>query len=87
MMIGPYDLSSSLGIAGEFENPLYLNELDKIKNIALENNIPIGMHIVEPDPKKLIDARNEGYSFLGYGLDFKFIVSHLNSLKDFMNEK
>jgi 2-dehydro-3-deoxyglucarate aldolase len=86
-MIGPYDLTSSLGIAGEFENPIYLNELDKIKNIALENNIPIGMHIVEPDPKKLIAARKEGYSFLGYGLDFKFIVSHLNSLKDFMNEK
>ena len=87
LMIGPYDLTSSLGIAGEFENPLLLNEVYKIKNIARENNIPIGMHIVEPDPKKLIAARNEGYSFLGYGLDFKFIVSHLNSLKDIINEK
>ena len=87
LMIGPYDLTSSLGIAGEFENPLFLNEVDKIKNIARDNNIPIGMHIVEPDPKKLIAARNEGYSFLGYGLDFKFIISHLNSLKDIINEK
>tara|TARA_Y100000389_G_C17458536_1_gene519875 strand:- start:52 stop:813 length:762 start_codon:yes stop_codon:yes gene_type:complete len=86
LMIGPYDLTSSLGIAGEFDNPLYLNELDKIKSIALKNNIPIGMHIVEPDFAKLRTARKEGYSFLGYGLDFKFIISHLNKLKGFIDE-
>jgi len=86
LMIGPYDLTSSLGIAGEFDNSLYLNELDKIKSIALKNNIPIGMHIVEPDFDKLRIAKEEGYSFLGYGLDFKFIISHLNKLKGFINE-
>jgi 2-dehydro-3-deoxyglucarate aldolase len=86
LMIGPYDLTSSLGIAGEFDNPLYLNELDKIKTIAIKNNIPFGMHIVEPDLDKLKKAREEGYSFLGYGLDFKFIISHLNQLKSFINE-
>ena len=87
MMVGPYDLTSSLGIAGEFENPLYLNELKKIKTIATKYNIPIGMHIVEPDLEKIKIARKEGYKFLGYGLDFKFITSHLNKLKDLNNEE
>ena len=44
------------------------------------------IHIVEPDLDKLKKAREEGYSFLGYGLDFKFIISHLNQLKSFINE-
>lgn len=87
LMIGPYDLSSSLGVAGEFEHPKYLNEIDKIKKIAQKNNISIGVHIVEPDFAKLEAAKKDGYNFLGYGLDFKFIISHLNQIKNFFNEK
>ena len=87
MIIGPYDLSSSLGIAGEFNNKLYINELNKIKKIAKNQKIAMGIHIVEPDLKNLEKAKKEGFQFLGFGLDFKFITHHLNILKNYNHEK
>lgn len=81
ILVGPYDLSSSLGIPGDFKNKLYLNELKKIKKIAKTKNVSTGIHVVEPELKDLEIARNEGFKFVGYGLDFKFITNHLNHLK------
>ena len=40
-MIGPYDLSASLGKTAEFQSKEFLEALDKISNSANSKNIPL----------------------------------------------
>tara|TARA_B100000927_G_scaffold263164_1_gene234493 strand:+ start:509 stop:1288 length:780 start_codon:yes stop_codon:yes gene_type:complete len=81
VMIGPYDLSSSLGITGEFENPLFKKTLNIFSNITREMNIPTGYHIIgsqyTKDPyielqEKLLD----GYRFIAYSGDVMLLNKH-----------
>lgn len=72
-MIGPYDLTSSMGIPGEFEHPEFLKALEKIQNAAKEVGLPQGIHIVEPEPAQLKLKIDQGYNFIAYGVDFRMI--------------
>jgi 2-dehydro-3-deoxyglucarate aldolase len=40
-IIGPYDLSASLGIPGEFDNPIFLNAMERVKKVGTDVNTPI----------------------------------------------
>ena len=72
-IIGPYDLSCSLGIPGDFDNNKFTETIEKIENKGLELNIPIGIHIVEPDTEKIADSINKGYQFIAYSVDFRLL--------------
>ena len=77
-LIGPYDLSGSLGCAGDFENPKYLQVLEEYKKGCLRNNVPIGYHIpgnhLSKDPMvEFLERREEGYTFLTYSGDVNFL--------------
>lgn len=83
-IIGPYDLSASMGIAGEFDHPKMLEALKKIEAAAKKYNKPAGIHIVEPDEKLLEKRIAEGYKFIAYGVDFRILESVLSrSVKKF----
>jgi 2-keto-3-deoxy-L-rhamnonate aldolase RhmA len=71
--IGPYDLSASMGIAGEFENEDFKDKVNQIKEIAAEMGVTSGIHIVEPDTKELSNKIKEGFKFIAYGVDFRFL--------------
>jgi len=73
ILIGPYDLSASLDITGDFKNPNYLNTLNKIINICKRNNKSYGIHIVQPSIKELKLKINEGYQFIAYSIDSVFM--------------
>ena len=73
IMVGPYDLSASLGITGEFENKKYLETLSKILSMCAKHKMPCGIHVVQPDPKMLEQRINEGYTFIAYGVDTVFL--------------
>lgn len=68
-IIGPYDLTGSMGIVGEFDNPKYVKNLDIIKKVAVENGIRSGIHVVSPGVNQLKRAINEGYEFIAYSTD------------------
>lgn len=74
-IIGPYDLSASMGIAGEFEHPKMLEALKKIEAAAKKYNKPAGIHIVEPDEMLLEKRLSEGYKFIAFGVDFRVLES------------
>ncbi|MBD1142520.1 2,4-dihydroxyhept-2-ene-1,7-dioic acid aldolase [Pelagibacterales bacterium SAG-MED35] len=69
ILIGPYDLSSSLNIPGKFEHKLFKSTLKKIKDICKKNKITIGIHQVFPDYQKLKKLKRDGFSFIPYGMD------------------
>jgi len=72
-IIGPYDLSCSMGIPGDFNNPIFLRTIDKIKAAGLRMNCPSGIHVVEPDPAKLQEAINTGFKFIAYSVDIRML--------------
>ena len=68
-IVGPYDLSASLGHPGDFETAEFIGALDKVKESATKNSIPAGFHLVEPNKEKLKELISEGYSFIAYSVD------------------
>jgi len=74
-IIGPYDLSSSMGIPGEFEHQDFLEVMLNINTTAAEINAIGGVHIIEPDEQKLEDRISQGYRFIAYSLDIRMLDS------------
>lgn len=72
-IIGPYDLSGSMGIPGDFNNKEFKNVIKQIKKVADKTNTPGGLHIVEPNPNLLKQAIKDDYKFIAYGVDFRMI--------------
>ena len=72
-IIGPYDLSASMGIPGEFEHDHMLAALEKVKVAAEAHEVPSGIHIVEPDLDELRQRITQGYKFIAYGVDMRML--------------
>jgi 2-dehydro-3-deoxyglucarate aldolase len=72
-IIGPYDLSGSLGMPGEFENDGVLENLKRYKQMSKNARKPAGFHVVDSRPEKVIEKINEEYSFIAFGTDFLFM--------------
>jgi len=72
-IVGPYDLSGSLGVPGQFDHPSVVEALQRIRDIAAGSNAASGYHVVQPDLEDALTKQNEGYSFLGYSLDILFL--------------
>ena len=68
-MIGPYDLSSSLGDPGNFESKAFKSALKKYKEVSKKLNKKLGIHVVEPIKKDLLKAIKEDYSFIACSTD------------------
>ena len=76
VIIGPYDLSASMGITGEFENPLFLNTIRNILEICRKKNMPCGDHIIKPNLNRLKQRKEEGYQFIAYSIDAVLIYEN-----------
>ncbi len=72
-IIGPYDLSCSMGIPGEFEHPDFVAALQQILNAGLKAKCPAGLHIVEPDKDRVRQAFDEGYRLIAYSVDIRML--------------
>lgn len=68
-IVGPYDLSGSMGIPGEFDNPKLKRALKEIMVVAKRHNVAPGFHSVPPDGAEAIKRIREGYVFLGFSFD------------------
>jgi 2-dehydro-3-deoxyglucarate aldolase len=73
--VGPYDLSGSLGIPGQFDHPEFLEAMDRIAETAKKCEIPGGVHIVEPDVEQLKKSIKQGNQFIAYGADIRMLDS------------
>ncbi len=73
IMVGPYDLSASLGCPGDFKNKKFTNSLKKINQIIKKSPKLNGYHIVEPNELELKNKIKDGYNFIAYGTDSSFI--------------
>lgn len=79
ILIGPYDLSASIGKNGQFNDPAFCELVEKIRSKSLSIGIPLGMHVVEPSKEKLSQVLSDGFRFVAYSIDavmLNSVVSH-----------
>ena len=78
-IIGPYDLSASMGLTGDLEHPDVILTCKKVIEISKKLGIPSGMHVVAPNKEKLKIATDNGYSFIAYSLDAVFLIDKIDN--------
>ncbi len=72
-IVGPYDLSGSLGVPGDFEHPEMRAALARVREVAARTGARSGTHVIEPDPALLTRALDQGYTFVAYSLDIRML--------------
>ncbi len=76
MMIGPYNLSASMGITAQFDNSKFIKATKLILDKAKEHGILPGIHVVNPNPDEVIERVKEGYKFIAYSLDITILGTY-----------
>jgi 2-dehydro-3-deoxyglucarate aldolase len=72
-IVGPYDLSCSMGIPGQFDRPEFVTALERIRATGRRLRVTSGLHIVEPDAAKIAQSLGEGYGFIAYSVDTRIL--------------
>lgn len=72
-IIGPYDLSCSMGIPGEFDRPEFIAIMRHILQVGFQAGCPAGLHIIEPDSNRLREVIDEGYRLIAYSVDIRML--------------
>ena len=76
IFIGPYDLSASLGVNGDFNSKIFIDTQEEIFKIAKKNKKPFGFHVVEPSSKTIEEKIKLGASFIAIGTDSVFLNNY-----------
>ena len=69
ILIGPYDLSASMGLTARFEEPRFREVMERIRVTTDARKIACGIHVVAPSAQELKQRIAEGYRFLAYSID------------------
>lgn len=84
LFIGPYDLSQSLGIPGQVNNPIVVNEMKKIVEKAKAKNKIIGTFV--DTPQDLVMWRELGLQYLSYSVDIGIFMDACRSINKFFKK-
>ncbi|MHB8901200.1 MAG: HpcH/HpaI aldolase family protein [Thermoguttaceae bacterium] len=86
VLIGPYDLSASMGLAGQLDDPLVVGAQKTILEACRRHGVAAGIHVVSTDPEAVRQRIDAGYRFIACGLDTLFIMqgcrTMLSSFRD-----
>jgi 2-dehydro-3-deoxyglucarate aldolase len=72
-IIGPYDLSGSLGVPGQFDHPDVVEALEKVKEVSKRLDVLAGFHVIPPTVDEFNEKVEEGYRFIAHSLDILFL--------------
>jgi len=72
-IVGPYDLSGSLGIPGNFTDQKMVDALARVKKVAEQKKALSGYHVIPPDTKEFKKKQEEGYKFIAFSIDMLFL--------------
>lgn len=83
-IIGPYDLSGSLGHPGKFDHPDVLSALQRVEQVMNASPKPGGYHVVQTNREELQTRIQQGYRFLAYGDDMVIFAQQLKDEGQFL---
>lgn len=72
ILIGPYDLSSSLGKPGLINDKLVIDSIHKVRDICLAKQIPLGIFGVSAEAVK--PWMEQGFTLITAGVDTAFMI-------------
>ena len=72
-IIGPYDLSGSMGIPGQTNHPDVLKACDEVLKTCLKLQKPAGIHVVSSKPEDAQPFIDKGFKFIALGMDTLFL--------------
>ncbi len=78
-IIGPYDLSASMGKPGRYDDADVAAVLERYETISRQHGVPMGYHVVEPEPERVKARIARGYRFVAYSVDFLFLGASCRS--------
>ena len=82
VLIGPYDLSASMGYPGNFEENKFKNAIQKVIDTCKHNKVSSGFHVVDTQIDSIQKRIDQGCTFLALGIDYMFMrESALNEIK------
>jgi 2-dehydro-3-deoxyglucarate aldolase len=87
IIVGPYDLSASMGYPGEYDRADVQEALARIDEISKRLNKPLGFHVIDSDHSKTLEKIKNGYSFLAFSLDFFFLGDKVRSEMKLLKDK
>ncbi len=85
-IVGPYDLSGSLGLPGQFSHPDVIAQMDRLESMMRDHPKPGGFHIVHPDHEDVLHRIDQGARLLAYGIDMVFLGEMLRREHGFLDE-
>jgi len=72
-IVGPYDISGSLGAPGDFTTPAFTKAITTIMKIGKQVNKPAGFHVIPPEKTEVDKIRKLGATFIAISLDTLFL--------------
>lgn len=77
-MVGPFDLSGTMGLLGQTTHPKVQEAVDKVHAAAKKARVPVGILATTPDD---INKRlQQGYQFVLVGYDTGFLVGGIRNI-------
>lgn len=74
-IIGPYDLSASMGLTAQFDHPDVISAINLIGEACKRHQVIAGIHVVQPDTADAVRRYREGYRFIAYSLDITMLMN------------
>jgi 2-keto-3-deoxy-L-rhamnonate aldolase RhmA len=85
VMIGPYDLSGSLGVPGQLHHPTVKQAIDTVVEACQRHKKGCGTQLVEPDRATVEDAFAAGFSFVVLASDVFLLWKWVESMGDMID--
>ncbi len=76
ILIGPYDLSASLGKPGEIDHPVVQDAINRVIDSCVSANVRMGFFGVTADA--VLPYKQKGFTLLTTGVDAAFILKSAN---------
>ena len=83
ILVGPYDLSASLGRPGEVDHPIVQSAIEKIIGACQNANITMGIFGVSADA--VMPYKEKGFNLLTVGTDTAFLINAASETLSRMN--
>ena len=83
ILVGPYDLSASLGRPGEVDHPIVQSAIEKIISACQNANISMGIFGVSADA--VVPYKEKGFNLLTVGTDTAFLINTASETLSRMN--
>ncbi len=85
-IIGPYDLSSSIGKTGQLDCKELNDLVAKYENTSKKYVKKMGYHVVPVDYRKVEEKIALGYNFIAFGFDLNFLGSSIKNQLEYLNK-